>query len=154
MEIKELEFETAALNHLSAVILLLKRFKLPVEDVESQLANFVVLKTQDQIVGCAGLEIYGSIALLRSVAVHPDWQGRSLGKKLVEHMMNRAHNEGVERVYLLTETGKGYFLKFGFRSLRRDEVDEKIKQTEEFAKLCPESAIPMVRDLTSTFASF
>ncbi|MFW9779921.1 MAG: arsenic resistance N-acetyltransferase ArsN2 [Candidatus Heimdallarchaeota archaeon] len=154
MEIKELEFETAAPNHLSSVLSLLKRFKLPVEDVESQLANFVVLRNQDQIVGCAGLEVYGSIALLRSVAVHPDWQGRSLGKQLVDHMMNRAHNEGVERVYLLTETGKVYFQKFGFRSLRRDEVDDRIKKTEEFTKLCPESSIPMVRDLTPVFASF
>jgi amino-acid N-acetyltransferase len=66
-------------------------------------------------------------------------------------MINRAHEEGVEQVYLLTETAVNYFEKIGFSSVTREEVDERIKKTREFSVLCPDSAVTMIRHLDATF---
>jgi amino-acid N-acetyltransferase len=151
MKSSDLKYEIATSNHLTSVISLLEQFKLPVEDVQSQLENFILLKTQDQVIGCAGLEIYSNVALIRSVVIHSDWQGKGLGKRLVEYMINRAHEEGVEQVYLLTETAVNYFEKIGFSSVTREEVDERIKKTREFSVLCPDSAVTMIRHLDATF---
>jgi len=49
---------------------------LPAYGLAEYLGTFFVLDEGERLVGCAGLEIYGEAALLRSVVVAPEHRGR------------------------------------------------------------------------------
>ena len=94
--------------------------------------------------GCAALEVHGDAALLRSVAVAPDRRGEGLGQDLTRAALTLASARGLRRIYLLTETAEGFFPRFGFRRIARDEVPGPVRESVEFRKACPESAAVMV----------
>ncbi|MFX1514656.1 MAG: GNAT family N-acetyltransferase [Promethearchaeota archaeon] len=131
---------------LQGVFLLLKTVDLPKEGVTEHFHTFFVARDGDLIVGCIGIEIYSappdpSIGLLRSVAVHPSFQGKGIGHQLVEKIHEFSNQEDLKEVYLLTETAEHYFPKFGYVIIPREEADPKIKQSVEFTTLCIDSPL-------------
>lgn len=130
---------------LAAALELLKAANLPVSGVEEWFDRFVVAEHGGAIVGVAGLEVYGTDGLLRSVAVSADWRGRGLGGALTEEILGRSAQEGITALYLLTETAEGFFPRHGFRRIERDDASEGIRASSEFRDLCPASAVVMVR---------
>jgi N-acetylglutamate synthase-like GNAT family acetyltransferase len=76
----------AAANDWPAVAALLEANKLPLDGAREHLSNYLLATDDDEIVGCAGAEVYGSVALLRSVAVAPRLRGRRVGRiRLLAH---------------------------------------------------------------------
>ena len=61
-----------------AVQALLLANKLPTEGAQAHLATYLLATHHGEVVGCAGAEVYGSVALLRSVAVAPGLHKRGL----------------------------------------------------------------------------
>jgi N-acetylglutamate synthase-like GNAT family acetyltransferase len=129
------------------VLALLEAAGLPGGGVEEWLAHFVVAVSGERLVGVAGLEMYGSDALLRSVAVAEDWRGRGLGGVLTDEALGAAARAGVRAVYLLTETAERYFPRHGFHRIARGEASEAVRQSVEFRELCPASSTVMMRPL-------
>ncbi|MHA1903809.1 MAG: arsenic resistance N-acetyltransferase ArsN2 [Candidatus Thorarchaeota archaeon] len=127
------------------IVDLLKKNNLPPDGIEPHLDNFLVIRNPEQrveqvsLLGCAGLEIYGNSALLRSVAVHPNAHGNGLGTSLVRHITQIASDRGITRLYLLTDTAEDYFKRIGFSYVSRDLIPEDVKQSIEFTTLCTES---------------
>ena len=132
---------------LDSVLSLLKIVNLPTEGVDDNFHNFFVAWEGSQIVGCAGIEIYENIGLIRSVAVHPASQGRGLGYKLVNTIHRFSIERGLNEIYLLTETAEKFFSKLNYIVIPREEADDKVKQSVEFISLCPASATCMVKTL-------
>lgn len=127
------------------VAVLLRRAGLPSEGLEAHRATLLVARRGSQLVGCAALELYGTSALLRSVAVEESQRGAGLGIRLTQAALALGRRLGVERFYLLTDTAREFFPRFGFREIARDEVDPAVLVSEEFRSLCPASATVMVR---------
>jgi amino-acid N-acetyltransferase len=100
-------------------------------------------------VGVAGLEVCCDNALLRSVAVAPEWRSRGLGRELVTRVIADAEARGIHALYLLTTTAERYFPSFGFATIARDAVPEDIRTTGEFRDACPASATVMARPLAA-----
>lgn len=122
----------------------LKNNKLPSSDLKLEGNHFLIYQDEiGRIVGSGGLELYGEIALLRSIAVNEKSRSQSLGKKIVDDMIGKAKSSNIKELYLLTETAHSYFLKKGFEDVPRERVSETIKQTTEFAQVCPASAVAM-----------
>ena len=122
----------------------LKANKLPASDLRLEQSVFVgYYDSANQLVGSGGLEFYGNTALLRSIAVGEEFRGQLLGKTIVEDIIAKAKDSKIKDLYLLTETAHNYFLKKGFQDVPRENVPEIIKQTTEFAQVCPASAIVM-----------
>jgi len=132
---------------LQEVLELLDHNKLPRADVERHLGTLLVAREGERIIGCAGVELYGSAGLVRSVAVDLPHRGLGLGTQLTEAILAVARSRGLKTVYLLTETAAAFFPRFGFRSIRREEVDPAVQQSVEFAKACPSSAQAMRAEL-------
>ena len=80
------------------------------------------------------------MALLRSLAVSQALRSQSLGKQIVENLMQRVKEKGIKEVYLLTLTAYYFFLKLGFTEINRNEVPDEIKSSTEFSQVCPTSA--------------
>jgi amino-acid N-acetyltransferase len=100
------------------------------------------------IVGCAALELYGPHALLRSVAVDARVRGQGLGQQLTLAALDFARAAGVGDVYLLTETARTFFPRFGFHPVARAAVPVAVQQSVEFTGACPASAVVMHTTIT------
>ena len=137
----------ATAAELPAVEALLREGKLPVDGVREMGNLLLVALDGDRVVGSAGLEVYGTAGLLRSVATAASIRGRGIGQVLVERALGAARERRLCRVYLLTETAAGFFPRFGFRPVPRADVEEAVQRSPEFAHLCPASAVPMMHDL-------
>ncbi len=133
----------AKAGDLNDIMNLLKSLQLPIAGVEDHLRNFSVLLNENVAIGCVGLEVYGSKALLRSLAVTPKMQGMGLGSMLYEAAAETARQRGIDEIYLLTETAERFFSARGFQTISRELVDEKVKSSVEFRAVCPQSAVCM-----------
>lgn len=107
--------------------------------------DFFELRRDGYALAWAGLERHGADALLRSVVVRD--RGAGAGTELVRQVMRAAADQGMTRLWLLTETAEPFFARFGFHSTLRDDAPEAIRQSSEFAGVCPASAVCMVRAL-------
>jgi amino-acid N-acetyltransferase len=122
---------------------LLELSRLPPDGLTDHLSTTIVARQDGRIVGSAALEMYAGAALLRSVAVDPALHGQGLGHQLTQAALDMARERGVTDVYLLTTTAAGFFPKFGFAEITRDEVPLAVKASVEFVSACPSSATVM-----------
>lgn len=129
-----------------AVISLLQQQNLPVADIGEDKLLYLLMDGE-QVIGTAGLEIFEGCALLRSVSIIKEEQGRGLGRLINEWIENQAKEKGIRCMYLLTTTAKNFFTKQGYLSIARDEAPDVIKQTTEFSSLCPSSAVVMKKNI-------
>jgi amino-acid N-acetyltransferase len=132
---------------LPAIFQLLDDNRLPRAGLAAHVATTLVAWEDGAVVGTAALELYGTAALLRSVAVRSARRGQGLGQALTTAALDLGRQRGVATVYLLTETAAGFFPKLGFRPIARADVDAAVLGSAEFTTACPASALVMVRSL-------
>ncbi len=148
----ELKIKAAKKEDYGAVEVLLRKTDLPPDEIELHMGNFLVIqhpeadRGSELLVGSVGLEIYEDSALLRSLAVHPDFQGTGLGSRLVDRIIEGAKGKGISRLFLLTDTAEEFFKKRGFAVVTRDKVPYDMKQSIEFTTLCTSSP-SMMREI-------
>jgi amino-acid N-acetyltransferase len=95
---------------------LLAECTLPCEDITpAHLRHFLVVRHQTKLVGVIGLELLGSFALLRSLAVQIDFRGQKIASQLTKQAEAYARSHKVRSLYLLTTTAEGFFTKQGKR---------------------------------------
>lgn len=143
------EIRRATPDDLVAVERLLTANHLPLDGVREALQDFVVAHVGDALVGVAGLEVCCHNALLRSVAVAPEWRLHGVARALVTRVISDAEARGIRALYLLTTTAERYFPSFGFRTTTRDAVPDDIRATGEFQTACPASATVMCLSLSA-----
>jgi amino-acid N-acetyltransferase len=146
----EANLRPAQAADLPAIERLLTTSNLPLAGVAETLHGFVVAESDGAIVGTAALELCCDDALLRSVAVAPEWRSRGLGRALVTRVIADAEARGIRALYLLTTTAEHYFPSFGFRRIARDEAPAEIRETEQFKSVSCASAAVMCRNCTPT----
>jgi len=136
-------------SEISWILSLLNDVDLPGEGVKNHISNFLTLKGDDgpdvAPWGCVGLEIYGDSALLRSLAIAPECQGKGLGTVLTEAIIDNARDKGINTLFLLTDTAEDFFRRFGFRIVERELVPEDVRTSIEFTKLCLEAPAMMLK---------
>jgi N-acetylglutamate synthase-like GNAT family acetyltransferase len=133
-----------------AVEALLTANKLPTEGARQHLSTYFLATSNGEIVGCAGAEIYGDIALLRSVAIAPGLHRQGIGGTLVQHLLDEAARLQVKRIFLLSVTAPEYFARFGFKRTAIDQAPSALKASAEFQGACPACAAFMHLALTAT----
>jgi amino-acid N-acetyltransferase len=94
-----------------------------------------------RVIGVAGLEAYGAVGLLRSVAVDTEVRRSGLGSALVADRLDAARATGLEAVYLLTTSASEYFRRFGFVAASREGAPARLAASPEFSDACPASAV-------------
>ena len=126
-----------------AVAALLEANELPLDGAREHLSTYLLAVSNGEVVGCAGAEIHGDIALLRSVAVARGLHGQGIGKVLVDRMIREAQRRNIARLYLLTVSAPGYFGTFGFERGRIDQAPPALLASAELQGACPASAALM-----------
>ncbi|MCE4535672.1 arsenic resistance N-acetyltransferase ArsN2 [Pelomonas sp. P7] len=136
-----------------AVEALLRAHKLPTEGARDHLATYLLAVSGWEVVGCAGAEIHGSVALLRSVAVAPGLAGQGIGRLLVERLLQEARARDLAAIYLLTVTAPEYFARYGFKRMKIEDAPRALKASAEFQGACPACAALMALPLRSAPAA-
>ncbi len=127
-----------------AVESLLKAHGLPLDGAREHLSTFAIAEAGREVVGCAGVEIHGDVALLRSVAVAPGLQRQGIGRQMVSLVLAEARRRNIRALYLLTTTAQEYFAGHGFSRVDRAQAPAALQRSAELRGACPDSAEFMV----------
>jgi UDP-N-acetylmuramate: L-alanyl-gamma-D-glutamyl-meso-diaminopimelate ligase len=115
---------------------------------DDQFGSFFVLRNEKGIVGCVSLEVYGDDAVLRALAVDPEFRGAGYGWMLADMAVGQARWRGVRRIYLLTESASDFFAaKFGFRVVDRSTLSKQVASSETFGAHIGANRVAMRLDL-------
>jgi amino-acid N-acetyltransferase len=139
--------ERAAPSDVPGIEALLTAARLPLEGVAEAFATGVVARDGGMILGAAAVEPYGQAGLLRSVVVAEARRGTGLGRQLVLAAEGLARDEGVEELYLLTETASDWFPRLGYEVVDREEARAAVGESVEFTMVCATTGVPMRRRL-------
>lgn len=144
IEITKKPFLRIALNKAErqTAVAMLHEHNLLITDLDDDKLLYLLFNGEKAI-GTAGLEIFDDCALLRSVSVAKELQGKGYGSIINEEIEMLARESGIECLYLLTTTAKDFFDRQGYCIIKREDAPEAIRQTTEFSSLCPESAVLM-----------
>jgi amino-acid N-acetyltransferase len=140
-------FHAAAAADLDDVRDLLRSAGLPASDVGQDRQEFLLAREGERLVGTVGIEVHGRDGLLRSLAVVDGRRGQGLGGALYERAVGLAALRGVRTLYLLTTTAEKFFAARGFDRVDRQAAPNALRETPEFASLCPATAACMRREL-------
>lgn len=125
---------------------LLESANLPVADLtDAHMEHFFYSGSADAPSGLVGLELCGSDALLRSLAVTLEHRGLGLGAALATYAEEDARLRGVRAIYVLTTTAEEFFRRRGYSAADRATAPAAIRATREFADICPASSAFLVK---------
>ena len=151
MSFDEFTIAPADSSDLGEILALLTSVDLPHDGVTDHLDDFVVARdSKDRLAGCAGVERYSALGLLRSVAVAPDLQSAGLGSRLVSATLRAARELGIREVVLLTTTAHDFFSRrFGFEETTREAYERQFATSSEWKLPRCSSAVVMRLNLAS-----
>jgi len=149
MNCENVTITEASAADLRDVLDLLSLVQLPHDGVAENISAFLVARDDSsRLIATIGLERHGDTALLRSAAVAPEYQGCGIGSQLTENLLQRATNNGVERVVLLTSTAAEFFARrFGFCETSRTVFDKELAGSSEWNLPRCSSAVCMCLDV-------
>jgi len=124
----------------------LVRAGLPADDMGDPYVLLWRFETYEDVpVGFGGLEIYGDDALLRSVVTLPPLRQVGMGAAIVAALEAEAQARRCRAIYLLTTSEADFFARLGYKRCARGDVPEGLRQSRQFAGLCPPDATVMVK---------
>jgi amino-acid N-acetyltransferase len=139
------EIRRAVRSDRAAVESLLRANALPLDGVHEHFGSFVVATSGSKVIGTAGVELHGESALLRSVAVAPDFRGTGLGTRLTDAALALAAAAGATSVSLLTTTATPFFAARGFAVVPWSALPSSLSGSSELTGACPSTATAMHR---------
>jgi amino-acid N-acetyltransferase len=95
-------------------------------EIYEGLRDYLVAEHEGQVIGCAACHVvWDDLAEIKSVAVAEAWQGKGVGKRLVETCLEDARGLGVARVFVLTFRPE-WFRGRGFTDVDKAQLPHKI----------------------------
>jgi amino-acid N-acetyltransferase len=98
----------------------------PLVELYESIRTFVIAEIDGQIVGCGSLAVvWKDIAEVRSIAVHPDYHRRGIGRAIVGILLQDARELELPKVFCLTYQPE-FFKKLGFRDMDKHDLPHKV----------------------------
>jgi len=154
MNCENITITTASSDDLRDILDLLSQVQLPHDGIAENVGGFLVARDESsRLIATIGLELHGNTALLRSAAVAPDYQGCGIGSRLTENLLERARNNDIDKVVLLTSTASEFFARrFGFCEASRTVFDKDLVGSSEWNLPRCSTAVCMSLDLKERVA--
>ncbi|EAQ53025.1 argininosuccinate lyase [Vibrio sp. 10N.222.54.F12] len=90
------------------------------------IGSFAVAEHHGEVTGCASLYVYDSgLAEIRSLGVEAGWQGQGQGTAIVQHLVDKARQMAIKKVFVLTRTPE-FFMKHDFLPTSKSLLPEKV----------------------------
>lgn len=95
-------------------------------ELYEMIRDFYVWEEDGVVVGTVCLHIcWEDLAEVRSLAVVENFEGRGIGRQLVETCLQEARQIGLKKVFALTYKDQ-FFAKLGFHLIEKSELPQKI----------------------------
>jgi amino-acid N-acetyltransferase len=129
-----LSLRQAAMRDVSAMLTLINHWAAQgamlsktADTLYTQIRDFYVLETMDGgLAGCVGLHVlWHDLAEVRSLAIHPNFHGKGLGKRLVLGVEPEARELGILRLFAWT-LEPDFFERCGYKRITTDELPPKV----------------------------
>ena len=146
---RNMKYREAEKSDIQSIRELICSSGLPSSDVDGKAQKIFVAESDGKIVAVGGIEKLGGIALVRSIAVAPEYRKNGIASNIYQLLEEYASSSEVEELYLITESAKEYFQKLGFTEQERKTTPCLIQQTSQFSELCPSSATVMFKALST-----
>lgn len=92
------------------------------DEIANAIRSYYVVREEEEIVGFCALHIYTpKLAEVRSLIVRRDFQGKGIGRRLVELVMEEGSDLGVQELLVLTYKDR-FFQQLGFKVIPREEI--------------------------------
>lgn len=130
------ELREATIDDVGGIIQLIEPFerdgtlvKRDRTEIERDIASYTVIEHDGVIFGCAALYPYpeAGTAEMAAVTVSPQSQGTGDGEKLLKRIEQRARNQGLSTLFVLTTRTMHWFIKRGFQPVSPDWLPEARK---------------------------
>jgi len=105
---------------------LLRASSLSVEGIHDRIRQYIVARDKAGLLGCAGIERYGTTSVLRGLAVAQRARCAGLGELLISAIVADLRQTGVESILLQTTNATGYFERLGFRSINVSDLPPSV----------------------------
>ncbi|MCU0666017.1 MAG: N-acetyltransferase [Candidatus Omnitrophica bacterium] len=121
--IKDIKQIQALINSFAAKDLMLAR---SLNELYENIRDFWVCEESRKIIGCAALHIsWDNLAEIKCLAVDAKFQGKGIGRLLIQSCIKEAAGLGSKKVFVLTYRA-GYFKKLGFKQIKHSLLPHKI----------------------------
>ncbi len=96
-------------------------------DYTEEIKNYPVwiVEFSDIIIGGLILTFENVFATIANIAIHPDYQGKGIGRELItfteDEVRKKGYNEIRLTTHILLSENISYYLKLGWRELERDK---------------------------------
>lgn len=117
----------AANKELDIVKSMLNQLDMAVADIDKLIENFMVIELDDKIVGTAGLDIQSPAALIKAVAVLPEYQDQMFDDGLIRSLINFAERRFVRFVFACNPSNEDLYKSIGFKPVASEEMLEYLK---------------------------
>lgn len=95
------------------------------QELTEQLADFIVYELDGGVHACSALHTFeGNQAEIAAVAVDQNFDHMGIGPKMINHLINKAKNNKMDSVFIMTTQAADWFEKLGF-------VQDKIESLPE-----------------------
>lgn len=113
---------------------LLKR---SIQDIRSNIEHYIVYEIDGSIVACTCIDFFveAESVEIGSVFVQPYYNGRGIGRKLVQNSCEKSRRKGFKYAFIITSNAENYFIeKCGFKHSEFSELPERRKVSFESNK--------------------
>lgn len=121
---------------------LLRASSLSVEGMHDHIRQYIVARDKAGLLGCAGVERFGTTGVLHALAVAQRARSAGLGELLISAIVADLRQGGVELMLLQTTTSTGYFERLGFTSISISDLPPSVPP-DEFSSYQNDSATLM-----------
>ncbi len=99
------------------------------EKLEMEINDYMVIEIDGMVVGCAALHpiLEARSGLISCVAVHPDYQQAQRGNLLLENLQDKARQQQIYTLYVLSTQTMQWFSERGFKPILIDELPKTLK---------------------------
>ncbi|MDF7670664.1 amino-acid N-acetyltransferase [Orbaceae bacterium ESL0721] len=106
------------------------------EQLEVEIDQFTIIERDNMAIGCAALYPYldEKMGEMACVAIHPDYRNSSRGDMLLEKVIERAHQIGLNKIFVLTTRSIHWFREKGFTPACVDDLPIKKKKLYNYQR--------------------
>ncbi|MFC4343262.1 GNAT family N-acetyltransferase [Cupriavidus numazuensis] len=111
---------------------LLRASSLSIEGVRDRINQYLVVRDNAGLLGCAGVERYETTGVLRALVVAQRARSAGLGELMLSAIVADIRQQGVESIVLQTGTASGYFARLGFLPISATDLPAAVRPSAAF----------------------
>ncbi len=101
----------------------------------------------DRLLGVMGRQDLGEVILIRHAYVHPDWQRRGIGKKLLDYLLSKVNGPVLVGTWAAAHWAVRFYEKNGFTLVSHQEKERLLRTYWSISERQIETSVVLARGL-------